>query len=464
MQDYATTPEIHTTEAGAEFFLYKLELKDLNTGETKPVTFVVIHRVWKDDPVMAAGMLLFEAAYQGELPWEAFVAAHYYAMQRPARPRSGIAPHLSKKTLIHNLKRKAARQELRDENGQPALPTRPKKSRVLSFIRSEVSRYAKSIDIDQALTYAEVSSGEVRTSIQRVPGFNKWADEFSQTFEKENEEDILALWVEGDGSIVWKFSQAFSDKLITRAQLVGVDLAYTTGSRMLYRSLEAVFQSVLDEIEVQYPELWATMGEESKCLHDLFYRLQSGAVLLYPAFDESDNGLMFRVMDTVRLSTVQLSLPKIEELLDVAAFTPAQLPDAIRQIAATGSFARSQMDTDHRKTSDVFDDKKPGAVDEKKKVYSLDKHIEHLVAPTHCHDLTYEDVITYVADKGLLSQQEAEIMIERRVNDVPIAELAKKYGYNDPSGITKVVTRAEAKILKVVDSDATLRAWRDERR
>ncbi len=87
-----------------------------------------------------------------------------------------------------------------------------------------------------------------------------------------------------------------------------------------------------------------------------------------------------------------------------------------------------------------------------------------MAAPARDDDLTLEDVIAYATDTGLLSQREAEIVIERQVNEVPIAELAKRYDYKDPSGITKVVTRAEAKIRTAVDNDAKLRAWRDERR
>ena len=456
---YPTTPKIHTTEAGGEFFLYTLELTDPNTGETKPVTFVVIHRVWKDDPVMAAGMLLFEAAYQGKVPWEAFVAAHYYAMQHPARPRHGSVAHLSKVSVIHALERKAQKGDLPTEDGEPPLPEDPSRTQVSAYLRSEVSRQAKALgDVDEAFIYAELGSEEIRKSVRLLPHFGDSAAELTRTFEERQEEPILIPSVQDDGSVTWAFSQVYSDKLITRAQLAEVDLDDATGSRVLARGLEAVFQSVLDEVKAQRPELWAKISEEGHRLHQLFYWIKpgtGGALLLYPVFDESD-GIRFLATDPVKFASAHLHLPEVGELLETAVFTPSKLPEAIREISSAGLVGRYQMQTDSRK--------KPDTLDKRKKVYSLDEHIDHLVAPTPCHDLTYEDVITYAAETGVVSQQEAEIMIERRVNDVPIAELAKKYGYRDPSGITNVVKRAEAKIRKIVENDATLRAWRDERR
>ena len=79
-----------------------------------------------------------------------------------------------------------------------------------------------------------------------------------------------------EGGLPIEFGHDYLSDLLDLTQAMGVARDPQTGSRVLYRAIEAVFQSALKHIEEEYPDLWASIVPEGHRLHDLFYRVPNG--------------------------------------------------------------------------------------------------------------------------------------------------------------------------------------------
>jgi hypothetical protein len=421
------SPDILTTARGSEVFLWSEPVKDPTSGSDIPIAFIVVHRLDGLSIFDAAIEFLFQAAYQGPLPWEAFAAALNYLEERPASKdvpgRRGRSLHLGSKISL----RKALEREERNE-----YLNLPDGTSIGSYIRQETDRLSGALDnVDDALAFAEFGYGTTAQSSDVIEGFADSASQLTQGLVTKN--------ISGE---------EFVRTLLETAKTAGVNLELFLGSRIIHLALAVMFQTTLDEVRDQFQNAWAQIPRQGLALHNLFYRIPksgtAGALPLWPHLNADGTGIGFRTSGPMKFITEQLKSPSIPELLAIAAFEPGRLPAMFRRIAATASLEAKFTLTDSR-ARDPLDDRveiEEGDSDP----------VEYVEAGGTPHDF-----LNFFQYECGLTQQEAEVLFDLGRKDVFIDELADRYGVTK-GRISHIKKKAGEKVLDAVASDSSAQA------